>query len=265
MTTIEMTSRSDETGPSSGLSGLALQLRGVSRRYGRRWALANVDLDVPAGRAVMIAGHNGSGKSTLLRVISTALRADRGSILIEGLDARREIEEVRRRVALLGHYSNTYEAMSALQNLAVSARILGAGARREDLEPVLDRVGLEGRGDDVVTSFSAGMRKRLSFARLLLQMDDLGSSTAPRASVVLLDEPYGQLDPQGFRFVDDLILDLKARGTTILVATHLLDRGGWLCDEGIVLDHGRVVWSGPSAELRKESGLDPIRVPEEVN
>ena len=243
----------------------AVVVSNLSRRFGRRWALINVDLSVPRGRALMIAGHNGSGKSTLLRVLSTAIRADRGNVLIEGFDTRRQADEVRRRIALLGHYSNTYEAMTAYQNLAVAASMLGVRSDRSAMVSLLDRVGLAHRVDDPVSSFSAGMRKRIAFARLLLQVDGIeGSIPTTRASVVMLDEPYGQLDPQGFHFVDDLILSLKDRGLTILIATHLLDRGGSLCDDGVVLQNGRVSWEGRSADLHREGGLDPIRVPEGV-
>lgn len=238
---------------------------GLSRRFGRRWALVNVDLRVPRGRALMIAGHNGSGKSTLLRVLSTALRADRGNIRIEGFDSRRQTAELRKRIALLGHHSNTYDAMTAHQNIAVCADMMGLPSSREAVVALLDRVGLAHRADDSINTFSAGMRKRIAFARLLLQVDGLdGTEPATRASVVMLDEPYGQLDPQGFRFVDDLIGSLKDRGVTLLIATHLLDRGGWVCDDGIVLDNGRVSWEGPSADLLEKGGLDPMRVPQGV-
>ena len=238
---------------------------GLSRRFGRRWALVNVDLRVPRGRALMIAGHNGSGKSTLLRVLSTALRADRGNILVEGFDSRRQTAQLRKRIALLGHHSNTYEAMTAYQNIAVCAGMMGLPSSRDAVVALLDRVGLAHRADDSIHAFSAGMRKRIAFARLLLQVDGLdGAEPTTRASVVMLDEPYGQLDPQGFRFVDDLIGSLKERGVTLLIATHLLDRGGWVCDDGIVLDNGRIRWEGPSAKLLKEGGLDPMRVPQGV-
>ena len=267
MKTIEMTSATNETVRNEETTELSIRAQGVSRRFGRRWALANVDLEVAKGRALMVAGHNGSGKSTLLRVISTALRANRGRVLVDGFDARSDLEEVRRRVALLGHFSNTYEAMSAFQNLSVVARLLGYTGSREEVIEILERVGLADRADDPVSSFSAGMRKRVAIARLLLQVDGPAGSdeNVTKAGIVLLDEPYGQLDPQGFRFVDDLILSLKERGTTLLLATHLLDRGGSLCDDGMVLANGRVVWSGGSKDLRQESGLEPIRVPEEVN
>lgn len=236
----------------------AVTAAGLCRRFGRRWALANLDVRIEAGRVVMIAGRNGSGKSTLLRIIATAIRPDRGHVVVAGYDAQRQRDDVRHRVALLGHHSNTYDELTALQNLTVVSRLAGIAADRSALLAVLERVGLGGRCQDEVSGFSAGMRKRVSFARLLLQTDRIGANdTSMKACLVLLDEPYAQLDPAGFRFVDDLIDQFRRRGVTVLMATHLLNRGAALCDEGIVLEDGQVRWTGPAAGLPRQSGLDP--------
>jgi heme exporter protein A len=236
----------------SGIQGVAaVEALGVCRRYGRRWALNDVGFRVEAGRAVMIAGRNGSGKSTLLRVVATAIRPDRGQVRVLGHDVQRGREEVRRHVALLGHQSHLYTALSALENLQVAARFLDADTRRARLLAVLERVALAERADDAVATFSAGMRKRLSLAHVLMQ----------EPSVLLLDEPYGELDPPGFRLVDRLLEDLKARGATVLMATHLLDRGAALCDVGLVLEGGRLAWQGAARDLPREGGLDAAPVP----
>lgn len=217
----------------------AIEAKGLCRRYGRAWALAGVDLRVPAGKALIVAGRNGSGKSTLLRVLAGALRPDRGSLHVFGDEALRDRENLRRHVGLLAHASYTYDSLSALQNLQVAARMLGRPADRRSLLPLLEELGLAGRADDAVHGFSAGMRRRLAFARLLLQ--------APR--IVLLDEPYAQLDPPGFRFVDSLIPRLLAEGRTVLVASHHLEECAKVCDLGVVLDAGRVAWSGDASRL----------------
>jgi heme exporter protein A len=231
---------------------LAVEAAGLCRRYGRRWALVDVSLHVPSGNVVMITGRNGSGKSTLLRVLSTAIRADRGTARVAGYDIRTATQQVRHRVALLSHHSHLYEALSALENLSVVARFLRRDVRREALLPLLDEVGLADRADDTVSTYSAGMRKRLSLARTLLQ----------QASVIFLDEPYGQLDPPGFRLVDGLLDRFRRAGVTVLMATHLLERGSALCDLGVVLEEGRLRWSGPAGELPTRGGLDPAALPE---
>jgi ABC-type multidrug transport system ATPase subunit len=231
---------------------LAIEAAGVCRRYGPRWALVNVDVAVPRGAALLVAGRNGSGKSTLFRVLSTLLRPDRGTTRVCGLDPRTDLLAVRSRVALLSHPSHHYEALTALENLRVAARFLALPADRTSLLPHLHEVGLAERADDAISTFSAGMRKRLTLARTLLK----------GAEIVFLDEPYGQLDPPGFRLVDTVITGLRARGTTVLLATHLLDRGAALCDYGLALDAGRVLFSGAAADLERQSGLDTAHLPE---
>lgn len=204
----------------------------VARRYGRRWALADVTFRLAAGRVMMVAGRNGSGKSTLFRVLSTAIRPDRGQAKVAGFDVVREREDVRQQSALLAHQSYLYESLSAKENLDIVAGFLGRAT-----PGLLERVGLAQRADDAVNTFSAGMRKRLSFARVLLQQ--------PR--VVFFDEPYGQLDPEGFLLVDQVIRELKASGATVLIATHQVDRVAGYADCSITLDAGRVI--GTSGEL----------------
>jgi heme exporter protein A len=224
---------------------LAVEAAGICRRYGRRWALVDVSFRLARGRVLMIAGRNGSGKSTLLRVLATAIRADRGSARILGLDLRDYREAVRQRLALLSHDSYHYEALTALENLRIAARFLGRDDSRAALVAALAEVDLGGRADDAVVTFSSGMRKRLSLARVLLK----------DAEVVLLDEPYAALDPQGFRLVDRLLERLRSQGRTVLMATHLLEHGSALSDEALLLDNGRLVWSGRAGELPVDSGL----------
>jgi heme exporter protein A len=214
-----------------------IRVENVGRRYGRRWALADVSFEAREGSVIMVAGRNGSGKSTLFRVLSTAIRPDRGQALVGGFNVVREREDVRKITALLSHYSYLYESLTASENLRVVAEHLGVG--RNGLMAILERVNLAQRADDTVSTFSAGMRKRLSFARILLEQ--------PR--VVMLDEPYGQLDPEGFVLVDEVVNELKAKGTTILMATHQLERGASLADDAVLLDAGRVVWSGSARDV----------------
>jgi len=219
------------------MNDVAIDAERLARRYGRRWALRDVSFHVPPATVMMVAGRNGAGKSTLLRVLSTAIRPDAGKASIGGFDVVRDREDVRKLTAMLSHQNYLYESLTAKENLQVAADHLGK--RRNGVGELLAQVALDGRADDVVSTFSAGMRKRLSFARVLLQ--------EPR--VVLLDEPYGALDPPGFDLVDQVIRDLKSRGTTILVATHQWDRAARLSDMALVLEAGSVVWQGAAGEV----------------
>lgn len=225
---------------------IAVAVAGLCRRYGRRWALAEVTFEVPAGAIVMVAGRNGSGKSTLLRVLSTAIRADLGTVHVLGYDVHRDREAARHKLALLGHRTHLYEPLSALENLAIVARFLGRDSRREALLELLEEVGLADRADDPLLTFSAGMRQRLALARVLQQ----------EAELVLLDEPYGHLDPPGFLLVDRLLQKLRRQGATVLMATHLLQRGRKLCDRALVLDAGRLRFAGPTAGMPEPEGAD---------
>src|SRR5258708_21902886 len=178
---------------------MAIEAEKLARRYGRRWALAGVTFDVPKGAVVMIAGPNGSGKSTLLRVLSTAIHPDGGRASVGGFDVVRQRDDIRQRSALLSHDSYLYDSLSARQDLEILARLTrrsGPVNRPISLiAEVLERVGLSSRADDYVRTHSAGMRKRLSFARVLLQ----------KPEIALLDEPFGQLDPAGFALVEEVV------------------------------------------------------------
>lgn len=217
--------------------GFAVRADALSRGFGDRWALAGVNLRMRAGSSLLLAGHNGAGKTTLLRILAGLLRPTSGAVLIGGVDPSKDLREARRKVALVAHQGQHYLDLSAGENLALVAGLLG----RTDAEAAsaLDRVSLTDRSDDAVRTFSAGMRKRLAFARILLQAPD----------VVLLDEPWGQLDPAGFRFVDELLAEFCAEGRAVIVATHLVDRAGHLLEHGLLLDDGKPVWVGTAGEL----------------
>ncbi|WP_426730926.1 heme ABC exporter ATP-binding protein CcmA [Myxococcus faecalis] len=209
----------------------ALALHDVSKRYGRRWALARLTYALPAGRSLLLTGHNGSGKTTLLRMLATALSPTAGRVEVLGKDAVVHRDELRRDVALLSHASFLYEDLTAHQNLTVLARLLGHPSPKDAAEGLLARVGLGKRSDNPVRGFSAGMRKRLAIARLLMK--------AP--AIALLDEPFGELDPEGIREMEGIIAQLKADGVTVVLATHLIDQGLSLCEERLHLQDGRAV------------------------
>jgi heme ABC exporter ATP-binding subunit CcmA len=214
------------------MNGVTIEVESLARRYGSRWALADVTFRVPPASVLMIAGHNGAGKSTLFRLLATAIRPDRGTAIIGGFDVVRQRQDVRKLTALLGHQNYLYESLTAAENLEVVADHLRIG--RGGVRGALEQVGLASRANDAVSTFSAGMRKRLSFARVLLQ----------EPNVVLLDEPYGALDPAGFDLIDRAIAELKRRGATILMATHQWDRGAKLADAAMMLEQGRVLSFG---------------------
>ncbi|MCY1079169.1 heme ABC exporter ATP-binding protein CcmA [Archangium lansingense] len=209
----------------------ALALHDVSKRYGRRWALARLSYTLPQGRSLLLTGHNGSGKTTLLRLVATALAPTHGRVEVRGNDCVASRDTVRREVALLSHASFLYEDLTAHQNLVVLARLLGMEAPADVAGELLVKVGLTKRSDSPVRQFSAGMRKRLAIARLLMK--------AP--AVALLDEPFGELDPAGILAMEKIIRELKDSGVTVVLATHLIEQGQALCEERLHLQEGRAV------------------------
>jgi heme exporter protein A len=208
------------------MESLAIDASRLARRYGRRWGLVDVSFQLARGKVMMVAGRNGSGKTTLLRILSTAIRPDAGGALVGGFDVKTQREEIRQSTALLSHYSFLYESLSALENLEIVARFIGG----QPPPAVLERVGLLDRANDPVSTFSAGMRKRLSFARVLLQ----------RPAIAFLDEPFGQLDPQGFVLVEEVVAELKRGGATVVIATHQVERLARIADAQLTLESGRV-------------------------
>jgi heme exporter protein A len=208
--------------------GPVIRASGLGRRFARHWALRGVDLEVHAGAALMLVGRNGSGKTTLLRVLASLLRPTAGTLQVFGVSPAL----ARDRLALLSHADGHYDDLTAEENLAL-------GAAPRSVEAALAEVGLGSRAGDLVRTFSAGMRKRLAFARLLLK----------RPTLALLDEPYAALDPEGQAFADAAIRRLRASGATLVVATHQQARTAPLCDEAVVLEGGRVSWRGPPGDL----------------
>ncbi len=205
----------------------ALECHDVSKRYGQRWALARLSLVLPAGASLLLTGHNGSGKTTLLRLLSTLLRPTTGQVLLFGQDAVAARASLRPRIALLAHTTFLYEDLTARENCVLLARLLGRPAG--EVDGVLERAGLGRRADQTVRTFSAGMKKRLAIARLLLK----------QPALALLDEPFGELDPAGIAEMEEHIRSLTRSGTTVVLATHQVQHGKTLCTEHLHLAAGR--------------------------
>jgi heme ABC exporter ATP-binding subunit CcmA len=208
----------------------AVVTRDLARLFAGSAALAGVSMTVEAGRAVALLGPNGAGKTTLLRLLATAIRPSFGSASVDGLDLDRDAALVRERVAYLSHATGLYDDLTARENLEFAALMLDTPDRAARVDRALDDMGLAFRADERVRSFSAGMRKRLALARVLLG----------QASLVLLDEPMAALDDDGMGLVEQLLTAWKAVGVTVLVASHSTDRLDPHLDARVVLERGLV-------------------------
>jgi len=208
----------------------------VARAFGRRWALAGVDLHIEVGSSWMLIGPNGSGKTTLLRCLATELKPHRGKILFGDTDLWTDRASRRRQIGLLAHALHVWEDLSPVDNLRAWDRF---GRLEVDVGELLERVGLEARRRDPVRALSAGMKRRLALARLL----------AKRPQVALLDEPFAAVDPSGIELVLDVIGELSEQGSTVVLATHLPRIGARVCERCARMDKGRKTWEGSSSSL----------------
>lgn len=215
------------------MSEAAVELNGLARRYGASYVLTDVDLRVAKGRTLVLRGSNGAGKTTLLRVLSTKLRPSRGSGRVFGFDLVKEAHRVRERVAYLSVFGGAYGALTARENLALSAKLYGQPVGKVDR--LLEQVGLSNARDRLVRTFSSGMRKRLAVARVLLSNADLW----------LLDEPYAALDEEGQSLIDTLLGNAKADGKTVLMASHDLGRSTRFADRVLDVRGGTLAVAGP--------------------
>ncbi len=213
----------------------AIELRGLARRYGERYALDDVSVSVPAGATLVVFGPNGAGKSTLLRVLATLLRPQGGEALVLGEPLPQREHAVRGKVGLLAHDALLYRDLSARENLRFHARLHGVGEAR--VEELLDRTRLAGRADDPVRTLSRGLRRRVAVCRAVLHDPQL----------LLLDEPRANLDPAAAELIEPLIG--RASGRTRVVTSH--DPAGGLAEADLALGlrDGRVALLAPAAEV----------------
>jgi heme exporter protein A len=202
-----------------GAPAAAIELDGLTRRYGERVALEGVTLAVPAGATLVVFGPNGAGKSTLLRVLATLLRPHAGAARILGRALPGEGWAVRGRIGLLAHEPLLYRDLSGRENLRFHARLHGVSFER--VEALLEQVGLRLRADDRVHTYSRGMVQRLAVCRAVLH----------DPAVLLLDEPRANLDPAAAELVEPLIG--AASGRTRVVTSH--DPAGGLAEADLAL------------------------------
>ncbi len=215
-----------------------VETSGLTKRFGERTAVANVDLHVPRGAAFGYLGPNGAGKTTLIRMLLGLTQASAGTMRLLGRPVPEERAAALARVGAIVEEPRFHGHLTGRENLTViaAARERQAHAR---IDGALARVGLSERADERVKRYSLGMRQRLGVARSLLADPEL----------LILDEPTNGLDPAGIREFRDMIRGFVAEGRTVLLSSHLLDEVEKICDEVAIVDQGKVVAQGAIAEL----------------
>jgi ABC-2 type transport system ATP-binding protein len=226
------------------MSTPVITARGLTKRYGEAVVVDALNFDIFKGEIFGLLGPNGAGKTTTILMMLGLTDVSAGTVMVAGHDPVRQPLEVKRRVGYLPDSVGFYDNMTAVENLAYTARLMGVGRseREKRISDALARVRLSDVAHKLVATFSRGMRQRLGLAELVMK----------RAEIAILDEPTSGLDPQSTHEFLGMIGELKREGVTILITSHLLDQVQRICDRVALFRGGRILVMGTVAELARQ-------------
>ncbi|HVX21570.1 MAG TPA: ATP-binding cassette domain-containing protein [Acidimicrobiales bacterium] len=233
-------------------AGTGIVAQDVCKSFGNRVVLDKVSLAVQEGTILALLGPNGAGKTTMVRILSTLIPAGSGSMRVAGRDVVTDPDGVRAVIGVTGQFSAVDNLLTGAENLQLMAdlRHLGREAGHRRVAELLDQFELADAADKLLSTYSGGMRRRL----------DLAMTLVDQPQVIFLDEPTTGLDPRSRRTMWQIIRGLASAGITILLTTQYLDEADQLADQIAVLDRGRVVAEGTSAELKSRIPGGHIRL-----
>jgi daunorubicin/doxorubicin transport system ATP-binding protein len=230
----------------------AIEARGLVKVYGQTRAVDGIDLTVRRGQVFGFLGPNGAGKTTTIRILATLTRPDGGNASVLGSDVVNERNAIRDRVAVTGQFASLDNDLTGYENLTILGRLRGVSraASRQRAGELLAAFDLTGSAGRPVGGYSGGMRRRL----------DIGASLIVTPDLLFLDEPTTGLDPRSRIQVWELVRQVAAAGTTVLLTTQYLDEADQLAERIAVIDHGRIVAEGTSAQLKARVGSGALHV-----
>ncbi|MEV6068282.1 ATP-binding cassette domain-containing protein [Nocardia sp. NPDC052001] len=230
----------------------AIVAEGLVKKYGKLVALDGLDLSVPEGTVTALLGPNGAGKTTTVRVFTTLLIPDSGRATVAGVDVLKDPQLLRSRIGASGQYAAVDEYLTGFENLEMVGRLYHMGTQRskDRARELLERFRLADAADRPVKGYSGGMRRRL----------DLAGALVANPPVLFLDEPTTGLDPRARQDLWDVIEELVAGGTTLLLTTQYMEEADRLADSIAVIDHGKVIAEGTADQLKAMVGGDRIEL-----
>jgi len=223
-----------------------IQADGLRKSFGNFEVLRGVDLHVKKGEFFTLFGPNGAGKTTLIKLLATLTDPTSGNLSVGGFDVKKEVNNIRSTIGVISHDAYLYDNLSALENITFFGTLYGLDDIDNRARYVIKHLGLERRMNDIVRTFSRGMKQRLSVARAIVH----------DPKILLLDEPYTGLDQNGSQIFGEILSDLKSNKRTILMTTHNIDEGLDLSDRIGILSKGKIVLDCPKSDIQSSAFKD---------
>ncbi len=226
----------------------AIHVKGLQKSFKQLQVLKGVDFEVEKGSIFALLGSNGAGKTTVVRILTTLLKPDVGTVVVNGFDVTKEPSKVRQSISLTGQFAAVDEILTGRENLIMIARLRHLANSRQIADDLLNRFGLTDAADRRVSTYSGGMRRRL----------DIAMSLIGNPRLIFLDEPTTGLDPEARIEVWKTVKELADNGTTVFLTTQYLEEAEQLADRIAILHEGKIIVSGTLEELKKL--FPPVKV-----